>query len=125
MPFGDTPAERRVQELERELKAAVEHHERYTRAIDKALGEPRNLTDGWLLEEHLAAINRLKPGDRDLTRKLPPEARDKFWSLITTAMAWRGWATSPHQPRPEMLVLYLCEAADLLSAHDVDVEVYT
>lgn len=44
--------------LRRELDAAVEYHDNYVRAIDHALGQPRNL-DAPILEEHLAAIGAL------------------------------------------------------------------
>ncbi len=45
---------------ESELKAAIEYHDNYRDEIDRALGQPRDLVDGPILEEHLQAIRLLK-----------------------------------------------------------------
>ena len=45
---------------EAELEAAVEYHDNYRDEIDRALGQPRDLVDGSILEEHLQAIRLLK-----------------------------------------------------------------
>lgn len=115
----------RVEQLERELAAAVEHHERYTRAIDKALGEPRDLTDGWLLEQHLAAINRLKakPAHRlaQCVGNLPPDAQAEFWNLLMTMILGRSRA----ETWPETYLSRLRELADLFAKNGMEFEMYT
>lgn len=43
-----------------ELIAAEEYHADYVRQIDEALGQPRDLTKGSLVDQHVQAIRLLK-----------------------------------------------------------------
>jgi len=50
-------------EIRKELDTALDHFNHYTDSIDKALGEPRDLVEGPILDEHLEAIRRLRNGE--------------------------------------------------------------
>ena len=53
-------AEQKLINVKSELAVSVDFHDNYRDGIDRALGQPRDLVDGSILEDHLEAIRILR-----------------------------------------------------------------